>query len=127
MNAERRVRLKSDESIGARKERLRTNMRVLRPGQFDSLMDQGFEKGVQEIYEKTVFAEYEDHKVIMVNLASLHRIAMLRLQRRLLKEAFEFKYDKREDSARFRELDYSNSTMRQYGISYQATVRENSG
>lgn len=126
-NAERKAGFDFKELSTVKAKRLATRMRDLRPGQFDNLMDKGFENGLQELYGGTVFPEYEDSKVITVNLASLHRIAMLRLQRRLLKEAFEFNYDKRKDDDRSIRSEYSNSTMRHYGTSCQATLREKSG
>lgn len=53
-------------------------------------LNNDFEKRLQESYESTVFDL--DQGFPTVNLASLQRIELLRLQKRLLVEAFDFKY-----------------------------------
>jgi hypothetical protein len=73
---------------------IETEMTTQRPRNYSprraNIQTPDFETRLQEQYESTVF-EF-DNKSLKVNLASLQRVKLLRLQRLLLEEAFEFKY-----------------------------------
>jgi hypothetical protein len=60
--------------------------------EFVYLSDLQFEERLHELYELTLI--YSDENSITVNLASLQRLRLIRLQRDLLEEAFEFNYKK---------------------------------
>jgi hypothetical protein len=69
---------------------------------FGHLSDLQFEERLHELYESMLI--YSDENSITVNLASLQRLKLIRLQRALLKEATRFNYTKPE---RYRHVNSS--------------------
>ena len=74
-------------SVGPGENQPRTQIEVR---EFGHLSDLQFEERLHELYESTLI--YFDENSITVNLASLQRLRLIRLQRDLLEEAFEFNY-----------------------------------
>jgi hypothetical protein len=64
--------------------------------EFGHLSDLQFKERLHELYESTLI--YSEENSITVNLASLQRLRLIRLQRGLLEEAIEFNYKKPESS-----------------------------
>jgi len=62
--------------------------------EFSHLSDLQFEERLYKLYESTLI--YSDENSITVNLASLQRLKLIRLQGDLLEEAFEFNYKNQE-------------------------------
>lgn len=61
---------------------------------FEQMREYSFEKQVHELYGSTVFDVNESY--MAVNLASLQRINLVRLQQELLKDAFMFRYGEQD-------------------------------
>jgi hypothetical protein len=57
--------------------------------------DTRFEAHLRKLHQETVFGI--DDSSMVINLASLHRIELLKLQRQLLEEALNFRYEKSVD------------------------------
>ncbi|PQE04237.1 VIT family domain-containing protein [Rutstroemia sp. NJR-2017a BVV2] len=62
------------------------------PGKGGVFGKEQFEAHLRRVYEATVFTF--DDSSLTINLASLHRIELLKLQRQLLEEALDFRYRK---------------------------------
>ncbi|CZR51373.1 uncharacterized protein PAC_01248 [Phialocephala subalpina] len=90
-----------------------TKVERFAPEEFEAMKGDSFEKRLQEFYGETVICVNESS--VKVNLASLQRIELHRLQRELVEEAIKFKYDGRtgpSSSDSFR--DDEKSTIHKY-------------